>query len=371
MLDIMNIFRSMEEFYVDPDIKKAESLPPSFYRSEAVFEKMKREVFLKSWQFIGDERAVPFANHVHPFTLLEGFLTEPLVIVKDESERIRCLSNVCTHRGNLVVQQSGKQRKLSCQYHGRRFGIDGSFEYMPEFDDAVNFPRDCEGLHEFPTAKWGSLLFAGLDGSFSFTKVLRKMKERLGFLNLDEFVWDKTFSRDYLVQANWALYCDNYLEGFHIPFVHQELNEVLDYGKYKSEIYEGMTLQIGYADSGVESFDLPEGHPDSGEEIAAYYYWVYPNMMFNFYPWGLSLNIVRPISVNRTKVSFISYVLHPEKMDSGAGAMLDKVEREDEFVVEGVQKGVASNFYKSGRFSPSREQGVHYFHRLLAEALST
>ena len=361
----------MEKFFVDPDIRKAESLPPSFYRNEEVFEKMKQEVFLKSWQFIGDESLIPFANHVYPFVLLDGFLTEPLVIVKDEEEKIRCLSNVCTHRGNIVVLQPGKERKLICQYHGRRFGMDGSFEHMPEFKEAENFPRDCEGLHEFPVAKWGSLLFAGLDGSYSFTKILRTMKERVGFLNLDHFKLDNTYSRDYLVQANWALYCDNYLEGFHIPFVHHDLNQALDYGKYKSEIYDGMTLQVGYADSGVESFDLPPDHPDYGEEIAAYYYWVYPNMMFNFYPWGLSLNIVRPISVNRTKVSFISYILDPTKMETGAGALLDKVEREDEFVVEGVQKGVASNFYKAGRFSPKREQGVHYFHRLLAEAITS
>ncbi len=51
-------------------------------------------------------------------------------------------------------------------------------------------------------------------------------------------------------------------------------------------------------------FDLPEGHVDYGKNVAAYYYWVFPNMMFNFYPWGLSINIVKPIDLNRTKVSF-------------------------------------------------------------------
>jgi choline monooxygenase len=351
----------MEEYFIDPDIAKAESLPPSFYRSD---------VFLTSWQYIGDASSLPFANHVYPFTLLDGFLTEPMVMVKDEEEKIHCLSNVCTHRGNLVVQTPGKKRKLICNYHGRQFAMDGSFEKMPEFKEAENFPRDCEGLHEFRLARWGSLLFVGLNGADDIDHILSTMKDRVGFLDLDQFNIDSTLSREYLVQANWALYCDNYLEGFHIPFVHQDLSDALDYGKYKSELYEGMTLQIGYADSGVESFDLPSGHPDEGEEIAAYYYWVFPNMMFNFYPWGLSLNIVKPISLNRTKVSFISYVLDPSKLDSGAGAVLDKVEREDEFVVEGVQKGVASNFYKSGRFSPTREKGVHHFHQMLARAIS-
>ena len=92
-------------------------------------------------------------------------------------------------------------------------------------------------------------------------------------------------------------------------------------------------------------------------------------MMFNFYPWGLSINVVRPISKKQSKVSFITYVMDAAKLDQGAGADLDKVEREDEFVVEAVQKGIESRHYATGRFSPTREQGVHHFHRLLAEFL--
>ena len=92
-------------------------------------------------------------------------------------------------------------------------------------------------------------------------------------------------------------------------------------------------------------------------------------MMFNFYPWGLSVNIVRPLAVNLTKVSFLTYVCDPNALDKGAGAGLDRVEREDEDIVEMVQKGINSRFYKSGRYSPKREQGVHHFHRVLEEFL--
>ena len=115
---------------------------------------------------------------------------------------------------------------------------------------------------------------------------------------------------------------------------------------------------------------MPEGHLDYGKNVAAYYYWVFPNMMFNFYPWGLSINIVKPIHLNKTKVSFITYVYDESKINTGAGALLDKVEREDEFVVEGVHKGLQSKFYTSGRFSPTREKGVHHFHGLLAKYLN-
>ena len=56
--------------------------------------------------------------------------------------------------------------------------------------------------------------------------------------------------------------------------------------------------------------------------------------------------------------------------DKGAGRGLDKVERNDEFVVEHVQQGIKSSSYKAGRFTPTSEQGVHHLHNLLAKFLN-
>jgi len=241
---------------------------------------------------------------------------------------------------------------------------------MPEFKEALDFPGPCDHLKKFSMEQWGPLLFTGLDPSFDLKEVFKIMEERIGFLPLNEFRLDTALSKDYLVQAHWALYCDNYLEGFHVPFVHEGLNKVLDYSSYTTEIYDHCNLQIGYTDDANETFELPEDHIDYGKNVAAYYYWVFPNMMFNFYPWGLSINVIKPLGIDRTKVSFISYVLDPDKLEKGAGQALDKVEREDEFVVENVHKGILSSFYASGRFSPKREKGVHHFHRLLAEFMN-
>ncbi|MBS1658298.1 MAG: aromatic ring-hydroxylating dioxygenase subunit alpha, partial [Bacteroidetes bacterium] len=55
------------------------------------------------------------------------------------------------------------------------------------------------------------------------------------------------------------------------------------------------------------------------------------------------------------------------KFERGAINMLDRVEREDEAIVENVQRGVKSRLYKTGRYSPKREQGTHHFHQLIAE----
>ena len=359
-----------KRFKIHPDISKAETLPASFYRDATVFEALRDKVFYRSWQWIGTTDQVPEKGTAFPITLLPEFLSEPAVLTRDGTGEIHCLSNVCTHRGNLVVTEAGTFRKLICGYLGRRFALDGQFEHMPEFQETRDFPRPCDHLHGFPLRKWGPFLFAGLNPTFEFQEVLDTMEERVGFLPMSSLKYDASRTKEYEVHAHWALYCDNYLEGFHIPFVHEDLNAVLDYGNYETIIHEHLNLQIGYAEGTEVVFDLPDGHIDKGKNVAAYYYWVFPNMMFNFYPWGVSVNLVMPRSKNRTIVRFMSYVWDQEKLDTGAGSGLDKVELEDEEVVEGVHLGVQSAFYKAGRFSPSREQGVHHFHRLLAEFLA-
>ena len=357
-------------FFINKDISKAETLPGWFYHDASIFEAMKEKIFARSWQWIGDASQVKLAGMVQPFSFMEGLLEEPMLLVRNADESIRCLSNVCTHRGNRVVDHAGSYHNLMCAYHGRRFELDGSFKSMPEFTQTQDFPRPCDSLHSFPLHQWGPFLFTSVFPEFSFEGIAAIMQERVGFLPLHEFIFHPTKCKDYLVNAHWALYCDNYLEGFHIPFVHRDLNAVLDYGQYSTLLFDHCNLQIGYAKDGEESFNLPEGHIDYGKNIGAYYFWIFPNMMFNFYPWGLSINIVKPINIDKTKVSFLTYVYDESKLHSGAGAMLDKVEREDEYVVENVHRGLKSRVYTTGRFSANREQGTHHFHQLLASFLN-
>ena len=92
--------------------------------------------------------------------------------------------------------------------------------------------------------------------------------------------------------------------------------------------------------------------------------------MLNVYPWGVQLNVVRPLKPDFTKVEFIYYIKDRKIWERLRGDQIgDKVEKEDEWVVEGVQKGLRSRFYQDGRFSVKRETGVHHFHRLLKQYL--
>ena len=327
-------------------------------------------MFARSWQFAGDAGLVAEPGRVHPFLFLEGCVEEPLVLTRDAKGAVHCLSNVCTHRGNLVVQESATCANLKCNYHGRRFGLDGAFEHMPEFKDARGFPTKADDLPRLGVERWGEFLFTAIEPAVPFHDWSGEVARRLVGIPLDGLEFDAARSRDYEVRANWALYVDNYLEGLHIPFIHGALNAQLDYGAYSTELFRFGNLQVGYGDGADAVFEIPRTSPDHGRQVAAYYAWLFPNLMLNFYPWGLSINVVKPLAVDRTRVSFFAYVGDPSKLDRGAGAGLGRVEAEDEAAVEAVQKGVRSRLYDRGRYSPTKEQGVHQFHRLIAAATS-
>lgn len=258
--------------------------------------------------------------------------------------------------------------QMRCKYHGRLFSLDGKFISMPEFKEVENFPTDNDHLKSLPLYKIGSLLFTSLLSNEPDV-YFGDMMQRLHWFPFKQLKYKAKLSKDYHVKANWALYCENYLEGFHIPFVHAGLNQVLNFGEYSTELFKYCSLQLGVGKKEDVCFDLPESSVDYGKEVAAYYFWVYPNMMFNFYPWGLSLNIVRPVTVDECIVSFISFVSDETKLNRGAGSGLDTVEHEDEEVVQMVQKGIRSRFYNHGRYSVKHEKGTHHFHSLIAASM--
>ena len=338
----------MPVFEVDDDIRRAKTLASEFYTDERFFEMSKERIFARSWHFLGRPSGAATLN---PAVILPGFLDEPVLVAKSNGS-INCLSNVCTHRGKILVEEPCEAKLIRCGYHGRRFSLDGEFLSMPEFEGVEHFPSEADNLSQIALARHGGFLFAGIDAIESFEAFagdgLPLIEGASPYLKLTE-------RRGYEVNAHWALYCENYLEGFHIPYVHRGLNEIVDYGSYTTETFRYASLQTGYDDSG---------------EVAARYLFIFPNLMFNFYPWGVSVNVVRPVTPANSVVEFYTYVSDESLIEKSAGSDLHHVELEDEAVVESVQKGIRSRFYSHGRYSPTREQGTHHFHRLIGEFMA-
>ena len=354
------------KFSINPNITQAETLSSEFYVNPEIFIDCKEKIFAPSWQFI--TRSSTFNNHnIYPFSFLKGYIDEPLLLIKNE-DVINCYSNICTHRAHLVASQPCNINKLRCPYHGRTYTLDGSFKSMPGFEDVKNFPTERDNLQSIPTLKWNNFIFTSLNPSVDIKPVLNDIEMRLPNFPFDELTHDENNSATWEIDAHWALYCENYLEGFHVPFVHKGLAKDIDVGTYETQLLENGVLQIA---EGEETIEILKDPRTPSRNIYGLYYWIFPNIMLNFYSWGLSVNIIEPVSREKTRVRFLSYSIGAMAQPQQGDASLERVELEDQSVVQSVQKGIKSRYYKRGRYSPTFEQGVHHFQGLLADVLNS
>ena len=94
---------------------------------------------------------------------------------------------------------------------------------MPKCEGMKNFPSIEDDLDEIQVKQWKGFIFSSLNSKIIFNELFEDI-ERIGWMPIEKFKYRNDLSKEYIFNANWALYCDNYLEGFHIPFVHSDLN---------------------------------------------------------------------------------------------------------------------------------------------------
>lgn len=302
---------------------------------------------------------------------------EPLVVTRGTDNVLRAFFNVCKHRAGAVAVGRGNRKSLQCMYHGWTYGLDGKLLFAPEME-GVEWNRDDFCLDAVRVETWGGFLFVNLNRAapplLEFLGEIPRQVEQQGFrTDAMEFVE----RRDYHVNCNWKVYIDNYLEGYHLPIAHPGLFREIDYEQYRVDAFRYYASQ--YAP--IRELKPGEIHGrdrrfirTEGEEQALYY-WVFPNFMVNLYPDNLQINIILPLTHEKTLTIFEWYFLQP---GSGAGwnslqesiKFSDEVQREDIEICEIVQKGLRSRTYNAGRFSAKRENGVHHFHLLVDEFLT-
>src|SRR5438445_9914276 len=177
-------------FWIAPDIRVARTLPARVYSDPAIFRLQRDGLFARTWHYAGHDDLVKVAGQVYPFTLLPGAVDEPLLLTRDQKDQIHCISNVCTHRGTVVVEGPGHEQQLRCRYHGRRFALDGRFHSMPEFESTANFPSAADDLPRVALGTWQRFLMVALAPAMTFDDVVAPIRRRLGHLPFDQLAFD-------------------------------------------------------------------------------------------------------------------------------------------------------------------------------------
>jgi choline monooxygenase len=359
-------------------LERAETIPSHWYFAEDVYTFEQEALFSRTWQYVG---SADQCASIGSFITAE-VAGNPIIIIRGKDSVLRAFYNVCRHRGGpLCTEISGTTDMLQCQYHGWTYTLEGMLRGVPHFKYVELFDKKDFGLHEVALQEWQGLLFVNCANScvtnsiesespqsvssqpntlFQLDDLLAGISERISPLRLDSLRFAERVI--YHEECNWKVYIDNYLEGYHIPIVHPELNKILDYRNYTTELSKLSSLQT----STLTGENIYGSSPDD----RAWYYWLFPNMMLNILPDRLQVNLVIPTSPITCDVMFDYYYsdtdsIKIQQLKESDKEYSDMIQMEDSSICRHVQKGLQSKAYHKGRFSVRFESGVHHFQSLL------
>ena len=334
-------------------------------------------VFSRGWTLVpypGGPDVLEKPGSRTPFSLFE----KPLFLQRNSTGKLNCFPNVCTHAWHPLVESPSVGGSIVCPQHGRRFDTDGKFVSHTGFENMKDFPRESDSLRKLEVENWGSLIFVCMgDPLAPFHELLDKVQKSIPGIDPKSLRYHIVSDESREVEGNWKQHAWNYMDNYHIRFVHKGpggLADAIELDSYKTELYNFSSLQWAYArkpengfrpEQVAARFRDPE-HPD--KRVFALWWFIFPNLTLNFYPWGLSVNQYMPVPgrPDRTQFHWLQYSLDEEKFKQRDKVWLNKqVDDEDVEAISLVSKGARSGFAPRGRFAPREELGPHWLHRLI------
>ena len=354
------------------DLATAKTLPARWYIEPEFLALEAEKIFHRTWQPVGRLEDVARVGDFFSCEVLD----QPLVLVRNRADELRAFYNVCPHRAAVVAQGRGNRRSLQCKYHGWTYDLDGKLLRAPEFEGVRNWNADAVCLEPVRVEAWGPWVFVNLDPEAEpMAMIYGAIADEIAAAGFNLEKMRLIERRDYVIDCNWKVYVDNYLEGYHLPIAHPGLFREVDYDQYRVETQRYYSKQHAPIRDAEPGDARDRRYLRSGEaEEDALYYWIFPNVMLNVYLDNTSINIIVPLGHDKTLTVFEWYFEAP---GTGEGwesmqqiiAFSDEIQREDIELCEWVQRGLRSRAYDQGRFSVLRENGVHHFQTLVHEFL--
>ena len=312
-------------------------------------------IFACSWQLIGSVSQVTEPGQY----LSEVFCGQKYFVIRSRDGVLRGFRNACRHRGApLLARGSGKCQGIRCPYHNWLYDDFGNLRQAPWFDEKGEFDLTQWPIEPIEVSIFRGLIFVCLHPSQSLVDQLGALGEELDDVPIQTYHWVHTERR--VFSANWKVYTDNFVEGYHIPGIHPGFFDAIEFDEFSTT-----------AENGYVKMTAP------AKETLFYqgrWYWMWPNWTLSLFDGGMNTSRINPISSDQTELVYQFYF-----SDVGASNQSNrdqtitdnlKIVEQDFAICQGTHENYAANAYQSGPLSPKHEQGVKYFQDRYREALN-
>ena len=355
----------------------SKTLSSRYYLDQDIYEQEKLKILYCTWQYAGHTSQV--ADIGDYLTLKIG--DENLFIIRTDDGKLKGFFNVCRHRAHKLLEDKGTVKSITCPYHAWNYSIDGGLRHAKNADKMKDFDNADYCLKGFQVTDLCGFIFVNLDHSAaplnqSAEGFVKDLRQRVPFLDrLKPLPGDK--ERPSVINANWKIVIDNYLECYHCTKAHPAFVNMIDMDHYQTEVYDIWSRQYApksRPDNSAYSFDKSA----TIQDMCFWFLW--PNTALGYVPGveALFFSSIRPDGIDKTTRFGHWLVTDDTALPDGFNEYINKVLfSEDISLCESVQQGIRSLSYSNGplmtdpKHSGISEIAVQHFQGLVKNALDS
>ena len=358
-------------------LAEASAPPKDLYVLPEICDLEQDRIFAQSWLCAG--RADEIASPGDYMTFELG--PQPVIIIRGADGEIYARANVCRHRMMRLVEGRGTTRKFTCPYHAWTYDIAGRLVAAPHMDRTDCFSRDDLALAPVRCEIFQGWIYVTLaDDIPPVAAQLAELTPLIGRYHQEHYV--TIFSEEHVWDTNWKCLTENFMESYHLPVAHRSTvgaHYAVEENTFDERgAFDGFTVQFFTKSDGAP---VGRAHEDNTTLDGVWRHTsvmptIFPSHMYVLAPdhlWYLSL---QPDGPTRTRIRY-GAAIAPEKLAAEPDreaylattkAFLDRVQVEDQHVVEGIFNGARSPLGVPGPLS-WLERGNHEFAQYLARRL--
>lgn len=354
------------------------AIPRHAYFSQQWYEREQDELFGRCWAYAamvvdvanpGDYQCVQVGRH-------------PLVVVRGMDGVLRAFHNICRHRGTAVLSGNGNTgKRMRCPYHHWVYGLDGALiGVSQEREVCPGLDKSRLGLLEAELAVWNGLVFVHPERDAEpFEDWLADLPERLPPYDAESLI--DFGCQSYHIRSNWKIFIENFLDNYHLGYVHPETLAGLD---HKRQVQHECGRHWSFFEPTVEPGQLTPAEREAGlvpylpeQWYGSFYGFLFPNFhIVGTASWMAGVHTV-PLGPEECRVEVRSRGLLPpnfeELIAAAEQAPADPDEREyglmeeDIFCCAALQTGVRSPNFSLGPMAMRYECAILGFQKSVAD----
>ena len=333
------------------------ALPNSAYRDPAVLESEMAGIWHGDWVFATTEDHVGSVGDQLPVMVGD----QPVLLLRNQEGELVALSNLCAHRGTMLVEQPTNAKRIQCPYHAWSYNDGGRLLAAP-FTPKGTVDKAAHCLPVYRVESWHGLVFVSLDPEVEpLAERFAAVEPHAAAHGIDSMHHWSGWQETQVWDCNWKLAIINAMESYHLFQVHPKTLE--PYTPTRDAYYVAGSARATATGGRVEGGDdyllisLPPGFV--GVFNSGAFYW----------------QAVHPAGVDRCTVrTGGAFASAPQRRPrgrlarwlsrtAGQGYSLPDFLPEDKAICERGQRGASGDF-EPGRLVPAERVVADFGHYL-------